>query len=171
VLCSTLFTAAPVCARESPAYLASIQKRIGASEIVCSATILSTYSASNTVEVGDELASQWTALASVDQVFKGALSSHVIHFDYYRLAPRTADHFGPPTAYFETGVRYAIFLKGPESDLHTAIPSLPDGGKTLAAISFSASPPSLGGVRVSPRTVARSSICTHNNRKVRGSLF
>lgn len=122
MLCSTLFTAAPVCARESPAYLASIQKRIGASEIVCSATILSTNSASNTVEVGDELASQWTALASVDQVFKGALSSHVIHFDYYRLAPRTADHFGPPTAYFETGVRYAIFLKGPESDLHTAIP-------------------------------------------------
>jgi hypothetical protein len=102
VLCSALFTAVPVCAGESPAYLPSMQNRVEASEIVCFATILSTTATSNTVEVGDELAAQWTALASLDQVFKGALSSHVIHFDYYRLVPRTADHSGPPTAYFET---------------------------------------------------------------------
>ena len=122
MLCSTLFTAAPVCAGESPAYLPSIQKRIEASEIVCSATILSTNSTSTTVEVGDEMAAQWTALASVDQVFKGAVSSQTIHFNYYRLVPRSADYFGPPDAHFESGVRYVIFLKGRESDLHTAIP-------------------------------------------------
>jgi len=95
VLCSTLFTAVPVCAGESPAYLPSIQKRIEASEIVCSATILSTNSTSNTVEVGDEMAAQWTALASVDQVFKRAVSSQIIRFNYYRLVPRSADYFGP----------------------------------------------------------------------------
>jgi hypothetical protein len=78
-----------------PAYLPSIQKRVEASGIVCSATILNTNSTSNTAEVGDELAAQWTALASVDQVFKGAVSSQIIQFDYYRLVPRSADHFGP----------------------------------------------------------------------------
>jgi hypothetical protein len=123
MLCSTVLMAGPVYAEAVRlAYLPSMQNRVEASEIVCYATILSTTSTSNTVKVGDELAAQWTALASVDQVFKGALSSHVIHFDYYRLVPRTADHFGPPTAYFETGVRYAIFLKGRDSDLHSAIP-------------------------------------------------
>jgi hypothetical protein len=74
------------------------------------------------VEVGDELAAEWTALASVDQVFKGVVSSQTIHFDYYRLVPRSADHFGPPGAYFESGVRYAIFLNGRDSDLHAATP-------------------------------------------------
>jgi hypothetical protein len=123
VLCSTLLIAIPVCAGAlRPAYLPSIQKRIEASEIVCSATILSTNSTSNTVEVGDELAAQWTALASVDQVFKGSVSSQIIHFNYYRLVPRSADYFGPPDSHFESGVRYAIFLKGRETDLHTAIP-------------------------------------------------
>jgi hypothetical protein len=43
-------------------------------------------------------------------------------FNYYRLVARSADYFGPPDADFESGVRCAIFLKGPESDLHTAIP-------------------------------------------------
>lgn len=96
VLCSTLLIAVPVRAGAlRPAYLPSIQKRVEASEIVCSATILNTNSTSNTGEVGDELAAQWTALASVDQVFKGAVSSQIIHFDYYRLVPRSADHFGP----------------------------------------------------------------------------
>jgi hypothetical protein len=52
----------------------------------------------------------------------GAVSSQIIHFNYHRLVPRSADYFGPPNAHFESGVRYAIFLKGRESDLHTAIP-------------------------------------------------
>jgi hypothetical protein len=68
------------------------------------------------------MAAQWTALASVDQVFKGAVSSQTIHFNYYRLVPRSADYSSPPDAHFESGVRYAIFLKGREFDLHTAIP-------------------------------------------------
>ena len=68
------------------------------------------------------MAAQWTALASVDQVFKGAVSSQTIRFNYYRLVPRSPDYLSPPDSHFESGIRYAIFLKGRESDLHTAIP-------------------------------------------------
>jgi len=142
-MCPTLMMTIPACAGESPpAYLPSIQKRVEASEIVCSATILQTYPTSNTAEVGVELAAQWTALASVDHVFKGAVSSQIIHFDYYRLVPRSADHFGPPTAYFESGVRYAIFLKGGDSDLHAAIP--------LYGVEVKLSPESLWQAQPSP---------------------
>ena len=52
----------------------------------------------------------------------GAVSSQTIHFNYYRLVPRSADYSSPPVAHFESGVRYAIFLKGREFDLHPAIP-------------------------------------------------
>jgi hypothetical protein len=68
------------------------------------------------------MAAQWTRLASVVQVFKEAVSSQNIHFKYYRRVPRSADYFGPPDAHFECGARYAIFLKGRESDLQTAVP-------------------------------------------------
>ena len=115
------------------------------------------------------MAAQWTALASVDQVFKGAVSSQIIHFNYHRLVPRSADYFGPPDAHFESGVRYAIFLKGRESDLHTAIPLYQMEVQLSPQSPSQPQPPPLAAVRVSPRTVARSSVGTRDCRKVSDS--
>jgi len=51
--------APPAYAGELPhALLPSIQKRVEASQLVCSAAILKTYSTSNMVEPGDERAAQ-----------------------------------------------------------------------------------------------------------------
>ena len=68
------------------------------------------------------MAARWTALASVDPVYKGSVKSQTIHFDYYVFVRQSPDSARPPTTYFESGISYAIFLRGSDSNLHVAIP-------------------------------------------------
>jgi len=87
------------------------------------------------------------------------------------LSPRTeiGRLLRPPDAHFESGVRYAIVLKGRESDLHTAIPLYQMEVQLSPQSPSQPQPPPLAAVRVSPRTVARSSVGTRDCRKVSDS--
>ena len=58
------------------------------------------------------MAARWTALASVDHVYKGSVKSQTIHFDYYVFVRQSPDSARPPTTYFESGISYAIFPQG-----------------------------------------------------------
>jgi hypothetical protein len=115
----------PAHAEERPPskYLPTVQERERFSDIVCSATILKTQITSRGVRVDGEIRSQSIAVARVDRVFKGGLSSDIIKFEYYGLGPpSTSEYFGPPFANFRPGIRYVLFLRGHGPDLKVAIP-------------------------------------------------
>ena len=113
----------PALSTEVPSkFLPSIQDRQRSSDIVCSATILKTYTTCSTKQLEGQERSEWIAKARVDRIFKGFLGSRVIAFKYYGLGPRTVDYFGPPFADFQPGNRYVVFLRGSDSNLTVAVP-------------------------------------------------
>jgi len=104
-------------------YEPSLAKRIGYSEIVCSATILKTEKMGSKELIGGAERDEFIADAQVGQVFKGTLRSPSVRFRYYDFGPyRPPDHLRPPTAFFETGSRYVLFLKGDGQNLQVAVP-------------------------------------------------
>jgi hypothetical protein len=103
-------------------YLPRIQDRQHYSDIVCSATVLEAHLMSPAVRLEGEERSQWSAVALVDRVFKGAIDAQVLEFKYYGLASSAGDYFGPPIAEFQSGTRYLLFLKGDARDLEVSTP-------------------------------------------------
>jgi hypothetical protein len=104
-------------------YLPSITERERLSDIVCSGTILETYTTGREVKIESLQGSQSIAVAQVDRVFKGVLNTGIIRFEYYGLGHVTgSEYLSPPIASFHAGVRYAIFLKGQPPDLMVTIP-------------------------------------------------
>ena len=101
-------------------FLPEIKERERYSEIICSATIVTTSPAGNPVRLQGREVSQWTAVARVDHVFKGTLDPKNIEFKYYGYIPPPELH--PPTAYFRPGIRYILFLRRHDSDLEVAVP-------------------------------------------------
>lgn len=103
-------------------YLPSFQERERYSDIVCSATIVKTYTTSSVKQLDGQERSEWIAQARVDHIFKGFLGSQIIDFKYYGLGPRTGDYFGPPVADFRPGIRYVLFLRGQGPNLTVTVP-------------------------------------------------
>ena len=111
-------------AQESPpnTYFPSIRDRQKYSEIVCFGTILKIQETNPSVRVEGAERSQWTAEARVDRVLKGNLDSKTIKFVYYSRGPDAGGGLGLPSANFQTGVRYVLFLRGREPTLAVAVP-------------------------------------------------
>jgi hypothetical protein len=105
-------------------FLPQIRERERYSEIICSATIVKTSPAGNEVRLRGQEVSQWSAVAHVDDLFKGTLDPKTIEFKYYGYIapPGVPDTLTPPTANFRPGVRYVLFLKRHDLDFEVAIP-------------------------------------------------
>ncbi len=152
------------------AYEPSLAKRISYSEIICSATILKTEKMGRKELIGGAERDEFIAEAEVGRVFKGTLRSPSVRFRYYDFGPYpTPDHFGPPTAFFETGSRYVLFLKGDGQNLQVAVPVWQMEIRlaprpSSAATSVSPSPAGIAeelfySVRSKPKTLGR--MATH----------
>ncbi|HET7184439.1 MAG TPA: hypothetical protein VFI82_07120 [Terriglobales bacterium] len=152
------------------AYEPSLAKRISYSEIVCSATILKTEKMGRKELIGSAERDEFIAEAEVGRVFKGTLRSPSVRFRYYDFGPYpTPDHIAPPTAFFETGSRYLLFLKGDGQNLQVAVPVWQMEIRlaprpSSAATSVSPSPAGIAeelfySVRSKPKTLGR--MATH----------
>jgi hypothetical protein len=102
-------------------FLPEIKERERYSEIICSATIVKTSRAGNTVRLQGREVSQWTASARVDHLFKGRLEPKIIEFKFYGYIP--PPELSPPMANFRPGIRYVLFLKRHDSVFEVAIPA------------------------------------------------
>jgi acetyl/propionyl-CoA carboxylase alpha subunit len=69
-----------------------LAKRISYSEVVCSATVVSTHKLATTRVIGGSERNEFIAEAIVDKVFKGTLTSSIIAFHYYDFGAREAAH-------------------------------------------------------------------------------
>ena len=62
--------------------------------------------------IGGSERDEFIADAEAGQVFKGTLGARSIRFRYFNFGRYPIpDHFGPPTALFEAGSRYILFLR------------------------------------------------------------
>jgi hypothetical protein len=143
-------------------FLPEIKERERYSEIICSATIVKTSPAGNPVSLQGREVSQWTAVARVDDVFKGTLDPKIMEFKYYGYMP--PPELSPPTAYFRPSVRYILFLRRQDSDLEVAIPvyqmeielaSPNKGGHAIGTPERTLANELISAIQSAPKTIGR----------------
>jgi hypothetical protein len=99
-------------------------QRIAHSELVCSATIVDNQLTGRTMNFGSLTTAENLALADVDSVFKGKLTTSTVAFHWYSwpapedpsVTPHGYAYAGPPLANLRSRTRYLLFLRSDGAD-------------------------------------------------------